>query len=91
MEIYIEYAFIENFALDATLCYLSFKLLRLPIRKGFIALSAVIGAIFAVLYPFLSIFALTQGISFIFKLGFPFLACFLGFGCKIRKNDRGRY
>ena len=91
MEIYIEYAFIENFALDALLCYLAFKLLRLPIRTGFITLSSGIGATFAVLYPFLSLFSLTQWFAVIFKIGFPFLACFLGFGCKIPKKDRGRY
>ena len=91
MEIYIEYAFIENFALDALLCYLAFKLLRLPIRKGFIALSSAVGATFAVLYPFLSLFPLTKGLGFVFKLCFPFLACFFGFGCKIRKKDRDRY
>ena len=91
MEIYIEYAFIENFALDALLCYLAFKLLRLPIRTGFITLSAVIGASFAILYPFLSLFPLTRWLAVAFKLGFPFLACFFGFGCKIYKKDRGRY
>lgn len=91
MEIYIEYAFIENFALDSLLCYLAFKFLRLPIKSRFIILSGVVGGIFAVAYPFLSLFRSTKIFGDIFKFSFPFLACFLGFGCKIRKNDVGRY
>ena len=91
MEIYIEYAFIENFALDALLCYLAFKFLRLPIKSGFIILSGVIGAIFAVAYPFLSLFRSAKILGDIFKATFPFLASFFGFGCKIRKKDVDRY
>ena len=91
MEIYIEYAFIENFALDALLCYLSFSILRLPITKRAVILSAFIGAIFAVIYPFLCLFRFTKAIAILFKIFFPFVACFLGFKGKIYKKDRGRY
>ncbi|MBR2341625.1 MAG: sigma-E processing peptidase SpoIIGA [Clostridia bacterium] len=91
MEIYIEYAFIENFALDAFLCYFAFKILRLPIKKSRVALSACMGAIFAVIYPFLTLSALTKMLGAVVKLGFPFFSCFLGFNCKIHKKDVSRY
>lgn len=91
MEIYIEYAFIENFALDTLLCYLAFKLLRLTIKSSAIILSGIVGATFAVLYPFLGLFRLTKIFADIFKFAFPFLACFFGFGCRIRRKDIGRY
>lgn len=91
MEIYIEYAFIENFALDFLLCYFAFKLLRLPVKIPWISFSAIVGAVFAVAYPFFNLFQTTKTLGEVGKLAFPFLACFLGFGCKIRKKDRGRY
>ncbi len=91
MEIYIEYAFIENFALDFLLCYFSFKILRLPIKRRWITLSAVVGAFFAIAYPFISRFERTQTLWGIVKIAFPLLACFVGLGGKIYKKDRGRY
>ena len=51
MEIYIEYALIENFLIDGALLYLSLKTARNVVRWKRLVLSALVGAVFAVLYP----------------------------------------
>ena len=88
MEVYIEYAFIENFALDCALVCLAFKFARAPLKISRMFLSAFLGAILAVAYPFFSCLSI---LAVLFKTGFPLLACWVGFGGKIRKKERGRY
>ena len=53
VEVYIEYAIVENFILDGLLLYLSFKTVRLPISKPRLLLAALFGSVFAVLFPLL--------------------------------------
>ncbi len=55
MVVYIEYAFLQNFLLDGALLWLSQKVVRLPVRWKRLFLSAVLGGVFAVVYPLLSL------------------------------------
>ena len=53
VEIYVEYAFIENFLYDFTLLWLAFKAARVQVKRRVLTLSACVGAAFAVLFPIL--------------------------------------
>lgn len=52
LEVYIEYAIVENFLLDGALLYLAQKTVHLPVGKGRLFLSATCGAAFALVFPF---------------------------------------
>ena len=91
MEVYIEYAFLENFALDWALTFLAFKLSRAPTTVRRLLLSAFWGGVFAILYPFLDIIPALKPLGLIGKVGFPFLACLVGTGYGKCKKHRGRY
>lgn len=58
MDIYIEYIFIDNFAVNLFILYLTLYILKRKVNIGLMFLSAFIGAIFSVLYPFLGIYNL---------------------------------
>lgn len=90
MEVYVEYAFLENFCVDAALLFLALKISKISIKKLWLFLGATLGAAFAIAYPFLAIF-LGNAFADILKIFFPALLCFVGFGGKIHKNERGRY
>ncbi|MBR7100235.1 MAG: sigma-E processing peptidase SpoIIGA [Clostridia bacterium] len=72
MEVYIEYAIVENFILDGLLLYLSFKTVRLPISKPRLLLAALLGSVFAVLFPLLP---LSDGYAFAVKYLFGGILC----------------
>ena len=91
MEVYIEYAFIENFALDLALTFLAFQLSRNPTTLRRLLLSACLGGIFAILYPFMDVIPYLKPLGFLGKIGFPFLACLVGAGYGKCKKHRGRY
>ena len=91
VEVYIEYAFLENFALDWALTFLAFKLSRSPTTARRLLLSACLGGIFAILYPVLNAIPLLKPLGVLGKIGFPFLACLVGAGYGKRKKHRGRY
>lgn len=55
MTLYIEYVFLENFFIDGALLYLTFSLLKRRIFYGRIIFSAVLGGVFALLYPLLNL------------------------------------
>ncbi|MGN1051988.1 MAG: sigma-E processing peptidase SpoIIGA [Candidatus Scatosoma sp.] len=55
MEVYAEYAFAENFLIDAMLLYVTFRCTRTPARVLPIVLASSFGAAFAVLYALLSV------------------------------------
>lgn len=88
MEIYIEYAFLENFIFDGTLLWLSLKAMKLPVRKFRLCLSASLGGIFALLFPLLR---LPYFLSVILKLSFGFFLCLLLFSRLKTKKEWGRY
>ena len=78
MQIYVEYAFLENFCVDATIIFLSFYLLKIPVCKRNVLLGGIVGGGFAVVYPFLSL--TIPVLSAILKTFFPFILCKIGFG-----------
>ena len=88
MEIYIEYALIENFLFDGTLLYLATKAARVETSRLRLIFSAVCGAVFAVLFPLLS---LPKILGLLFKLLVGLLLCLLAVKGIKTKKDRGRY
>lgn len=89
MEIYVEYALIENFTLDFAIGYLACLFSKTPIRGKGLLLGSVFGSLFAVTYPILNVYA--GVLSKIILFFFPFLFCICCFGGKVKKKDRGRY
>ena len=84
MEIYIEYALIENFCMDCALLYLALKCVKLPVRRIKLFVSAFLGACFAVAFPFFSGFG--KGATTLLKATFPLFLCAVAFD---RKNAKG--
>lgn len=88
MEIYIEYAFFENFIFDGVLLWLSLKAAKVAVIKWRLALSAVLGGVFALIFPLLRL----SGIySIVLKLSFGFLLCFVLFPRIKTKKEWGMY
>lgn len=88
MEVYIEYALIENFCVDLSILYLALKGARLSVRKSRLILSAVFGACFAVIFPFLTV--LGEVVCGVLKALYPLFLCFVAFDRKDMKGG-GRY
>ena len=76
MEIYIEYALLENFLYDFILLWLAFLSARVKIRKWKLTLSACVGAVFAVLFPLLR---LPGVLGTVLKVTMGALLCLLAF------------
>lgn len=55
MEVYIEYVIIDNLIIDIIILLITAKLLRLKLKKSLIFISALLGCIFAVLMPLITI------------------------------------
>ena len=77
MTVYIEYAFLQNFLLDGVLLWLSLQATKTPIKWAWLFFAALVGGIFAVLYPLLK---LPNGLGTILKLSVGCLLCMLAFG-----------
>ncbi len=90
MEVYVEYALLENFCVDVALLFLACKLSKTALKAWRAVVGGLLGATFAVAYPFLRIL-IGNGLSEIIKICFPFLLSFVALGGKIKKNQRGRY
>ena len=88
MTVYIEYAFLQNFFLDGLLVWLSLKGSKTPIKRRRIAVSALFGAVFAVVYPLLG---LSEGLGLVLKLAAGILLCMLAFGRLKSKREWGRF
>ncbi len=88
MVIYIEYAFVENLLFDGCLLYLSLKAARLPVFPLRIVLSALFGAIFAIIFPLLK---LPLFLAYALKFCVGFLLCLIAQKSVKTKNDMGRY
>lgn len=88
MEVYIEYAFLENFALDFVLLYLSLRLAKQKIFLAPLLISSAVGGVLAVVFPLLS---LREGAKYLLKWATGFLLCFLAFGRIKSKKEWGRY
>ena len=88
MEIYIEYAFLENFLYDLALLWLAFTAARVKMRGWKLALSASVGGVFAVAFPLLS---LPQALGTAVKMAMGALLCMLAFGQLRTKKQWGKY
>lgn len=76
MIVYVEYAFVENFVLDTMLLYLSFRAAKVDFKWKKLLFSAAVGAIFALLFPLLS---LPDPLASFLKFFVGFLLCLLCF------------
>ncbi|MBE7079159.1 MAG: hypothetical protein E7380_04815 [Clostridiales bacterium] len=88
MVVYIEYALLENFLFDGVLLALAAFAARIKLRLWRISLSAAIGAVFAVLFPLLT---LPKFLSVFLKILVGFLLCLIPFDRLKNKKDWGRY
>ena len=88
MEIYIEYAFLENFFFDAVLLRLALYVGKRKPAWGKIVLSAVFGGIFALLFPFLNLSVFWGGVL---KIAVGLTLCMPIAGALRTKKDWGRY
>lgn len=88
MAVYIEYAFLQNFLFDGGLLCLALWASRTKLRVWRIVLSAVVGACFALIFPFLR---LPKILSFLLKFSVGAFLCLLAFGRLKRKKEWGRY
>ena len=74
MQVYIEYAILDNFIVDWFLLRQAAVLLRIKFKKRFLLLAATIGTVVAVVLPIADV---PQIISFIIKLLLGALMCFV--------------
>ena len=88
MEIYIEYAWLENFLYDGVLLWLAFTAAKVKTRLWKILVSAGAGAGFALLFPYLR---LPAAAGTAVKLAMGCLLCLLPFGRLRGKRKWGRY
>ena len=88
MEIYIEYAFLENFLFDGALLTLALFATKTKIKWWRILFSACVGAVFAILFPLLR---LPKLLGTFLKIAVGFLLCMLAFGRLKTKKEWGRY
>lgn len=87
MEVYIEYAFLQNFLFDGALLFLALKGAKVEIKWKLLLLSAALGALFALLFP---LFAFNDVLSLFLKLAVGLLICLIPSRLKTKKQ-RGRY
>lgn len=88
MTVYIEYALIENFLYDYLLLRLAFFASREKTKWYKAAFSALIGAVFALVCPFIR---LPTALFLLLKIGVGLLLCLLSFGRLQGKKGWGRY
>ncbi len=88
MEIYIEYAFLENFLFDGAFLWLALYAAKVKIKWWRVTLSAVVGAAFALLFPFLH---LPDLLKTILKIAVGFLLCLFLFERLKTRREWGRY
>lgn len=88
MEIYIEYAFLENFLYDFALLWLAFFAAQVKAKRGRLCLSATLGGVFALLFPLLS---LSKWQGTVLKLATGAVLCLLAFGRIYSKKRWEKY
>lgn len=88
MEIYIEYALIENFLYDSVLLWLAYRAAKVKTKAWKLCLSAGIGAVFAVIYPLL---ALPMWAGILCKIAVGALLCLLPFPSLRARGQTKRY
>lgn len=88
MEIYIEYAFLQNFFFDGVLLFLALKAGRVEIRKKRLLFASLIGAFFALTFPLLKTSAT---LLLLFKFSVGFLLCLVAVGEVKTRNEWLRF
>ena len=88
MVVYIEYALLENFVYDYVLLRLAFFATQERAKRGSIVFSALLGAVFALIFPFILLPTL---LLLALKIGVGLLLCILPFGRLKTKKAWGRY
>lgn len=88
MTVYIEYAFLQNFALDGAILSLAFFAARRKLQIGNFVCAACLGAVFAIIYPLL---VLPSWAAQTLKFSYAALMCLVAFGKVKNKNEWGRY
>lgn len=88
MEIYIEYALIENFLYDGVLLWLAYYAARVKTKAWKLCVSAGIGAIFAVVFPLLALPLWAGGIC---KIAIGSLLCVVPFPNLRKRGEMKRY
>ena len=88
MEIYIEYAFLENFLYDYALLWLAFLAAQVKTRAWRLCLSAGLGGGFALLFPLLR---LPSYLRAVLKLAVGAWMCMLAFGKLRGRKEWGKY
>lgn len=88
MTIYIEYALLENFLYDGVLLWLAYYTAKVKVAWVKLCLSAVVGAVFAVLYPLLG---LPTWAGLLCKVSVGCLLCLLPFPALRAKGQFARY
>lgn len=88
MEIYIEYAFLENFLFDGVLLVLALDASRTEIRRKRVLIASVLGGVFALAFPLL---VLPPICIWILKVSVGALLCLTAHPPIRTKKDRGRY
>ncbi len=88
MEIYIEYALIENFLYDGLLLWLAYRAAKVETKAWKVCVSAGVGAVFAVIYPLLS---LPLWLGTVCKVAVGCLLCLLPFPKLRARGQMKRY
>ncbi len=88
MEIYIEYAFLQNFFFDGVLLFLALKAGRVEILKKRLFFASLVGAAFALLFPLLKTSA---NVLLLFKFSVGFLLCLIAVGEVKTRNEWLRF
>lgn len=87
MEIYIEYAFLENFVFDGTLLCLALYAAKIKIKWWKVCISSALGGLFALLFPLLH---LSDFLKSTLKIAVGGLLCLLTTEGLKTKKERGR-
>lgn len=85
MEVYVEYAILENLLVDGALLYLAQTAAGQRIHALRLLLASALGAVFAVLFPLLS---MASWLTYLCKFAVGGLLCVIAIK---RQNGRGRY
>lgn len=88
MEIYIEYALLENFFFDGVLLVLALAAAKVKIKWRRVILGACLGAVFAVVFPLLR---LPSVLGTALKLAVGLLLCMVAYGGLKTKKEWSRY
>lgn len=88
MEVYIEYAFLENFLFDGALLCLALYASKIKIKWWKVCLSGVFGTLFALLFPLLR---LPDFCKITLKLAVGALLCLVAVGGLKTRKEWGRY